>query len=114
MFKTKHTFEERFSESERIIKKFPDKVPIICEKNGNQLELKELEKSKYLVPWDYTIGQFLYIIRKQLQLGKEEALFMIVGNHISSASALLGHIYELYKDLDGFLYIQYTKENTFG
>ncbi len=31
-FKSQHTFESRFQESSKIITKYPDRIPIICEK----------------------------------------------------------------------------------
>jgi hypothetical protein len=32
-FKKKHTFEYRFNETYRILQKYPDRIPVICEKN---------------------------------------------------------------------------------
>lgn len=114
MFKTKFSLEERFSESQRVLQKYPDKIPIICEKTEKQIDLPVIDKCKYLVPMDYTIGQFMYIIRKRLQLNSEEALFMFVKDNILPSSCYIGQIYELYRDVDGYLYIQYAKEHTFG
>ena len=112
-FKIKYSFEHRFSESQRVLHLYPDRIPIICEKS-NQLHLPDIDKSKYLVPWDLTIGQFIYVIRQRLHLKPEEAIFLFIGNTMSSSSTIIGELYSYYKDPDGFLYIQYSKENTFG
>ena len=48
-FKSKKTFQERVSESYSIMKKYPDKVPIICENYDKSLP--KLDRSKYLVPF---------------------------------------------------------------
>ena len=72
-------------------------------------------KNKFLVPSDLTIGQFVYVIRKRIQLGPEQALFIYVNNSIlPQSSALLTTIYNEFQDEDGFLYITYSGENTFG
>jgi len=113
-FKDQFSFEYRFFETKRILAKYPGRVPIVCEKSSYKNDLPNLDKSKYLVPSDFTLGQFMYIIRERMKLNPGEALFFIISNNIHSSSTIIGHIYELFKEPDGFLYIQYCKENTFG
>ena len=59
-----------------------------------------------------TVSQFSFIIRRKLELAKEAALFgkvSIVGNQTMS------EVYENHKDTeDGFLYITYTSQLTWG
>jgi len=114
-YKIKKTFNERKSESDRIIDKYPDRIPIICEKtlriNSN---IPNLDKTKYLVPRELTVGQFMYVIRKRLKLESSEALYIFANGHIMSCSTLMSVAYDNYKDTDGFLYLKYSKENTFG
>jgi GABA(A) receptor-associated protein len=112
-FKVQYSFKERVSESARIISKYPDRIPIICEKATKQ-KIPELDKKKYLVPKDLTIGQFMYVIRKRLKLDSSDALFLFVNGTIISNSTLINTIYDANKDTDGFLYIVYSKESTFG
>jgi len=114
-FKQTRTFEERFNETQRIIEKYPDRIPVICERAKNvSKELPNIDKNKYLVPNDLCIGQFVYVIRKRLKLPPEKALFIFINGMIPSSSFLLYNIYDCYKDDDGYLYINYTFENTFG
>ena len=47
-------------------------------------------------------------------LSSEEALFIFAGNVMLASNTLLSVVYERHKDLDGFLYIKYSGENTFG
>lgn len=112
-FKYEFSFENRQKESARILVKYSDKIPIICEK-ANQNNLPDMEKKKYLVPNDITVGQFMYVVRQKVNIKPEEALYLFIGGKIVSNSALIGYIYETEKDADGFLYVQYSKENTFG
>ena len=112
-FKSINSFEKRVSESGRIIKKHPDRVPIIVCKNVND-SLPDIDKQKYLVPKDMSIGQFVYIIRKRIKLDANQALFVMVNNSLKPTSQPLSEIYETSKDSDGFLYVVYSSENTFG
>lgn len=113
-FKEKYTFSERTNESTQIIQKYPDRIPIICEKNIKNKTTPEIDKNKYLVPIDLTVGQFLYVIRKRIKLTPEQSIFLFINNTIPSTSQYLSDLYFLYKDQDGFLYITYSSENTFG
>lgn len=93
--------------------KYPDRLPIIVEKNEKSA-VQDIDKKKYLVPADLTCGQFVYVIRKRLKLPPEQAIFLFVSGVIPPTAALLSTIFEEHKDEDGFLYITYSGENTFG
>lgn len=36
--------------------------------------------SRYLVPADLTVGQFVYVVRKRIKLSAEKAIFIFVKN----------------------------------
>lgn len=114
-YKIKKGFSERKTESDRIKEKYPDRIPIICEKSvRNGGSLPDLDKTKYLVPNDLTIGQFMYVIRKRLKLDASEALYLFADGHIMTCSNTFSTAYDNYRDVDGFLYLKYSKESTFG
>lgn len=113
-FKKEHTFDERQKQYDYIINKYPDKIPIICEKNYNIKDIPDIDKNKYLVSANITIGQFIYIIRKRIKINETQTLYFFINNTIPSSNQLLYQIYNMYKDQDGFLYITYTLEDTFG
>tara|TARA_B100001093_G_C26602280_1_gene916445 strand:+ start:571 stop:915 length:345 start_codon:yes stop_codon:yes gene_type:complete len=112
-FKGDYSENIRIQESNKILIKYPTRIPIIVERSDN-CELNDIKKKKYLVPKDLTLQQFIFIIRKKIQLDPSQALFVMVNNKLSPASLNFGEIYEKDKDNDGFLYITYTSENTFG
>lgn len=66
------------------------------------------------MPVDLTVGQFVYVIRKRIKLPSEKAIFIFVNDILPPTAALISTIYEEHKDEDGFLYILYSGENTFG
>ena len=113
-FKDKYSFYERVIESHRILSKYPTRVPIICERSKHELNCPKLDKMKYLVPKDLTNHQFMYVIKKRLTLSSDQALFLFVHTTVPQSSQLISDLYESYKDTDGFLYITYASENTFG
>ena len=112
-FKEDYTEEMRIQESNKIITKYPTRIPIIVEKSEKS-DLIDIKKKKYLVPKDLTLQQFIFIIRKRIKLESSQALFVMINNTLSPATLNLGEIYEKQKDKDGYLYITYSSENTFG
>lgn len=114
-FKSQMSFEKRLEESIKIKTKHPDRIPIICEKlDRKNDDIPSIDKIKYLVPVDLTLGQFSYVIRNRIKLPPSKALFLFVGGTIPTTSVLISDLYQLKKDDDGFLYIQYSGESTFG
>lgn len=69
--------EKRKAEAERIRQKYPDRIPVICEK-VEKSDIPTIDKKKYLVPADLTVGQFVYVIRKRIKLSPEKAIFIFV------------------------------------
>ena len=112
-FKCEHSFVARNAEAERIKSKYPERVPIIVEKSRRS-NVPDIDKKKYLVPYDLTVGQFVYVIRKRIKMRPEEAIFVFVKNVLPPTASTLSQVYDDYRDEDGFLYITYSSENTFG
>jgi hypothetical protein len=79
---------------------------VICEK-VEKSDIPTIDKKKYLVPSDLTVGQFCYVIRKRIKLAPEKAIFIFVNEVLPPTAALMSSIYEEHKDDDGFLYITY-------
>jgi len=112
-FKDQHPFEKRKAEANRIRQKYPDRIPVIAEKHDRS-DIPDIDKKKYLVPADLTMGQFVYVIRKRIKLLPDAAIFIFVNNTLPPAAALMSQVYKEHKDEDGFLYVTYSGESTFG
>ncbi|CAN0888655.1 Autophagy-related protein 8i [Linum grandiflorum] len=112
-FKAEFTFEQRLSESRDMIAKYPDRVPVIAERYC-KTDLPQMEKKKYLVPRDMSVGQFIHILSNRLHMTPGKALFVFVNNTLPQTSTTMDSIYESFKDEDGFLYMCYSSEKTFG
>ena len=112
-------------------------MPVIVERAEKaEKSIPDIDKKKYLVPSDLTVGQFVYVIRKRIKLSPEKAIFIFIDNrlpvrtppfsshrslltrftllNIQASASLMSTVYEELRDKDGFLYIKYSGENTFG
>ena len=103
----------RCGESVRMKKKYPGRYCIIVDKDPKS-DAPSIDKHKFLVPGDLQLGQFIYVIRKRLKLKSEKAIFVFVKNKLPQSSMLISEVYNQYHDRDGFMYMIYSAENTFG
>lgn len=109
----KKPLADRQAEAQRILQKYPDRIPVVAEK-ALKSDLPEIDKSKYLVPGDLTVAEFQYVIRKRMKLPAEKAIFCFINKQLPASSTLMSTVYKDNKDKDGFLYVMYSAESTFG
>ena len=112
-FTEERSFEVRSEEARKIKEKYRDRVPVICER-ADRSEIPEIDKKKYLVPLDLTVGQFIYVIRNRIKIPPEQAVFVFINDVMPPVASLMSVVYHEHKAADGFLYITYSGENTFG
>lgn len=123
-------FEKRAAESHRIRSKYPNRIPVICER-APRSDLPEMDKKKFLVPMNMMVGEFKYIVHKHINqcamarqdqdhgvgpgaVTHEKTIYLFVNNTAPKAGALMQELYEEHVSEDGFLYIEYSAENTLG
>ncbi|KAE8991197.1 hypothetical protein PF005_g22658 [Phytophthora fragariae] len=58
---------------------YSDRIPVICEK-ADPSDIPDIDKKKFLVPVDLTVGQFVYVTRKRIKLSPEKAIFIFINN----------------------------------
>lgn len=75
---------------------------VIVEK-APKARIGDLDKKKYLVPSDLTVGQFYFLIRKRIYLRPEDALFFFVNNVIPPTSATMGSLYQVWACIANWL-----------
>ena len=114
-FKEQFPFTKRLNEANRVLEKYPDRIPIIVERyNRSSNDLPLIDKKKFLVPNDLTVGQFVYVIRKRIRLPAQKAIFIMMNNKLPPTSMLVSELYQDSKHEDNFLYLTYSSENVFG
>ena len=112
-FKAAHTFEYRKGKADKVRERYPDRIPVICEKMENYY-ITDLDMNKFLIPSRLTFGQFVLVVRKRLMLEPEKALFLFIGHAIPPNATQMSDLYAKYKDEDGFLYVKCADESIFG
>eukprot|EP00931_Biecheleriopsis_adriatica_P027845 TRINITY_DN16667_c0_g1_i1.p1 TRINITY_DN16667_c0_g1~~TRINITY_DN16667_c0_g1_i1.p1 ORF type:complete len:127 (+),score=29.72 TRINITY_DN16667_c0_g1_i1:67-447(+) len=113
--------EKRAAESARILTKYPDRIPVICDKAARS-DLPEIDKKKFLVPGTMLCGEFKYIVHKHIQqtasgqaISANQAIYLFMNDSTSAKTgSLMSEVYATHKAEDGFLYITYSAENTLG
>ena len=113
-YKQVKTLEERKQEAQKVLEQHKGKIGVIVEK-APKSKIADIQKTKYLISNEINLVQFTSIIRKKLNLGKEDAIFFLVnGKNTLTANETMLEIYNKYKDEDGFLYIAYASEEIWG
>lgn len=112
-FKNKYSLEQRKEESYSMLIKYPDRIPIICNKYYDS-KMNDMDKKKFLVPINLSIAEFIFVIRKRLRISYEQSIYFIINDFIPSNNEIMYNLYKKFSDEDGFLYVFYTNENTFG
>ncbi|KAL6591178.1 ubiquitin-related domain-containing protein [Neocallimastix sp. 'constans'] len=98
-----HSLEERKREASQI--------------KDKKANIKGFKCKKILVPFHFEICKFRQAHKKlihELKLKKQESILFFVNNILLSGFRDINSVYDQYRDEDGFLYIVYTNENTFG
>ena len=122
-FVDKYPSEKRSNESGRIRAKYSDRVPCIIERADVKSDAPSIQRCKFLVPSDTTAAALLYIVRKRFvgDFDSSQSLYMFIrpaagrGTPVLAPTAsTIGSMDDLYKNSDGFLYIEYATESTFG
>ncbi|XP_057315423.1 microtubule-associated proteins 1A/1B light chain 3C-like [Hydractinia symbiolongicarpus] len=114
-FKQRKSYSSRRDEVAGIRAKFPSKIPVIVERYHKEKALPLLDKTKFLVPQELTMSQFVTIVRNRMSLSPTQSFYLIVNNKsLASMSTTLQEIYKDEKDEDGFLYMTYASQEIFG
>ena len=106
--------EKLKKDSKKIREKYPDRIPIIIEKDKKDNSIPNIDKNKYLTPSDLSIGQFMFVIRKRLNLDSNQTIYFFCDNTLIPSSTLICQLDQTKKFEDGFLRIIYAGENSFG
>lgn len=112
-FKVKYSYEKRRGDYDKLIEKHPGKIFVILE----DLKLHSNNKDKIIkkmCPTELTIGQLRFYIRRRRKLSETESIVLFLQGYIPKSASQIGEINDKYQDVDGFLYISYMVEETFG
>lgn len=112
-FKLNCPFNKRLALSTRIKQTYSDRYPVIIEKCKETDP--EITHIKYIVPQYITMVALIHNFRSHMpKIQPSQAIIFYVNNKLVPITSTIDTIYSLYKENDGFLYISYTSESTFG
>nr|XP_004931347.2 uncharacterized protein LOC101746017 isoform X2 [Bombyx mori] len=107
--------EKSNREVEAIRHRFPNKVPLYVTRYVRDREVPVLGRTKFLVPQELTMSQFLYIIRTKMKLRDSQALYLLVNDKVlASHSMTMAQAYQQFRSHDGYLHITYAAQQVFG
>ena len=95
---------------DNVLHKYPDRVPVIVDDESDF----HIDRRKYLIPRDMTLGNFVSYIRKRVKIKGSDAMFIIIGDILPPISSTFETLYTAHSSEDKLLHIVLKKENTFG
>lgn len=116
-YRDMYKFEDRVASVAKVLRTYPEMVPVVMEHYKGDTILPELTKKKYLVPRAMTVGAFIHVIRTRMKLDPSEAVFVFTGANgdiIPPTHQLMGSLYAEHKDPSGLLTFFYSGENVLG
>lgn len=114
-YKTKYSLEERKKQSENILAKYVNYIPVIVECDS---QMGTMKKQKFLVPHNVNCSHVIIAVRNQLKLDPSKSIFVFYNDNIICPTENVNVVYRRYlsevNDGDRFFHIYVTSENTFG
>jgi len=112
-FKLLNDYKSRLSLSDKIIKKYPKKYPVIVEPQN--LFDPKINGNKFLVPKGTSMITFSGNVLSHItNINGIDTILFYIGKYIVPLSESIDKIYTTHKDSDGFLYITYSFVSAFG
>merc|ERR1712126_532322 len=113
-FKSAKSFEERTKDAAQIKHEHPDKIPVIVERASTEKNLPLLDKAKFLVPSHVGLHEFIRVLRRRMELSPGQALFLMSSRGLPPGTQSIAELWDADGDDDGFLYLNYAAQETFG
>lgn len=106
--------DERQTQAFRLVKRFPERLPVIVDRANRNAP--KLDRNKYIINAHDTLSQVIYLLRKRLKLNPQQAVFFFSDDNLLSGNMTISQIRHLssLKHGDGFTYLFYSLEDTFG
>jgi len=95
---------------DEVLRRHPNRVPVKIDEESDF----DIDRRKYLIPRDMTLGTFVTYLRNRVKLNNSEAMFVLIEGILPPVSATIETLYITHVRDDRLLHIILKKENTFG
>lgn len=121
-FEKQITPQKRKDDCARILKRYPERVPVICEKAPRAgAGVPQINSKKFLVPKQMTVSQLIVVVKNQLEneghpgYNPNTSLYFTLRNRTAvGQGTVLETAHQKHASEDGFLYMHYSEETAFG
>ena len=114
-YKSTNTLHKRLILSSKLVEESPDSIPVIVAR-GNSTSVPEISQHKFMVDQHVSYIKFTTNVRTRIDPlnSRQSIIFFVADGSIPTSNISMGEVYRRHRDRDGFLYITYAGENTFG
>ncbi|KRX09535.1 hypothetical protein PPERSA_12278 [Pseudocohnilembus persalinus] len=110
-----YTLEERKQQSQKQLDKYPNMVPVIVEKYEKSKLSPVNCKKRYLVSHNTLFLEFSQNIKSKLNFASpQHSIYFYIAKQIPSKNNTMKELYQKFKHEDGFLYVEYGEQESFG
>ena len=115
-FRTKYDFDARKNLYNSLMEKNSNYIPCVVNMSPDIVSKYKMQSGelRVLIQADYTLGQFINVLRKRVNISHTEGLYVFINNTLLPTSSIMSKIYSERKSKDGFLYIDCSILETYG
>lgn len=74
----------------------------------------EIANTEFVCPSSLRLSEFMLNVRRKAMLPANIAVFLMVKGVLATPANTMGELYEQGRDEDGWMYVVWTEESTFG
>lgn len=99
--------EKRLEQTNKMKKRFPDRIPLLLSPRKQfTSEIPIVSRNKMMIPTHMNCDQLKDVIGRQLRR-VDDTIRIWIGGSIRTGHTLVNHLYDKYKDKNGFLVVEY-------
>ena len=99
---------------EKLRKQYPDKVPVIIQRDCLCRDVPELFRKRVFVSKSMLVSHLLYYVRRQLQMPAHRSIYLYVNESLPMLTQTVGMLHHEEAEEDGILYVFFATEHVFG
>jgi len=107
-FQNTYTLSQRQNETSRKLAKSPHDITAFITRSKNS-KLPNIKRNKFLIPGDIDAKSMSYILNDRIKLPDDQVIEFYTGGIQIDPTSNFFSIYQNFKDIDGYVYIEYRE-----